>query len=96
MRFTKLEQLTDRCTVVDRRVARQAVAKAEAAERRLAEPDSREALEQFEAAEELYCLAKLSQRKARRALQRAEVRHGVFAFLFSWLAAGKNTHRSVH
>jgi hypothetical protein len=92
---TKLDQLRDRCAAIDRLVDRQAAAQAKAAENRLAHPDSQEALEEFEAAEELYALAKMGQSRARRALQRAERRHAAVAYMFSWLTAGRFSRRSI-
>ncbi len=96
MSLTKLEKLRQHCASVDRLVDRHAAAHRAAAANRLAHPDSLEALHRFEAAEERYCLVKLSQQKARRALQRAERRHAAAAYLFSWLGAGRGTRRSIH
>ena len=89
---TKLDKLRQRCAAVDRLVARQAAAHREAAANRLEHPDSVDALRAFEAAEERYCLMKLSQQKARRALQRAERRHAVVSHLFGWLGTGRSVH----
>jgi hypothetical protein len=87
---TRLEKLRQRCAAVDRLVARQAAAHREAAANRLAHPDSIAALRAFEAAEERYCLMKLSQQKARRALQRAERRHAVVTHLFTRRGTGRS------
>ena len=87
---TKLEKLRHRCAAVDRLVDRQAGAYREAAAHRLAHPDSVAALRAYEAAEERYCLMKMSQQKARRALQRAERRHAVASQLFSWRGTGRS------
>lgn len=87
---TKLEKLRQRCAAVDRLVARQAAAHREAAANRLAHPDSIAALRAFEAAEERYCLMKLSQQKARRALQRAERRHAAVTHLFTRRGTGRS------
>ena len=87
---TKLEDLRQRCAAVDRLVDRQATAHREAAANRLAHPDSIAALRAFEAAEERYCLMKLSQQKARRALQRAERRHAVASHLFGRRGTGRS------
>jgi len=95
VRSTKLEKLRQRCAAVDRLVDRQAAAHREAAAYRLAHPDSVDALLKFEAAEERYCLVKMSQQKARRALQRAERRRAAVLYLFSWLTAGRGTRRSI-
>jgi hypothetical protein len=89
---TKLEKLRQRCAAVDRLVDRQAAAHREAAANRLEHPDSIAALRAFEAAEERYCLMKLSQQKARRALHRAERRHAVLSHLFSRRGTGRSIH----
>ena len=81
---TKVEKLRAECAAVDRLVDRQAAVHREAAANRLAHPDSAEALRAFEAAEERYCLAKMSQAKIRRALQRAERRRAWVPHLLSW------------
>lgn len=89
---TNLDKLRQRCAAVDRLVDRQAAAHREAAANRLEHPDSVDALRAFEAAEERYCLMKLSQQKARRALQRAERGHAVVSHLFGWLGTGRSVH----
>jgi type II secretory pathway component PulL len=94
-RSTKLENLRQRSAAVDRLVDRQAAVHREAAAYRLAHPDSVDALLKFEAAEERYTLVKMSQQKARRALQRAERRHAAVSYLFSWLTTGRGTRRSI-
>jgi hypothetical protein len=78
---TRLEKLRQRCAVVDRLVDRQAAALRKAGAARLADPDSIEALRAFEGAEERYVLARMSQRKAHRALHRAEAIGHVFRVL---------------
>jgi hypothetical protein len=78
---TKTEELRQRCAAVDRLVVRQAAVHREAAAHRLANPDSVEALRAFEAAEERYCLARMSQKRAHRALHRAEALRHVFSVL---------------
>jgi DNA-binding transcriptional regulator YbjK len=81
---TNVEKLRAECAAVDRLVDRQAAVHREAAANRLAHPDSLEALRTFEAAEERYCLAKMSQAKKQRALQRAERRHALVPHLLRW------------
>jgi hypothetical protein len=96
MNSTKVQELRERCAAVDRLVDRTAAAQAEAAANRLAHPDSTEAWWDFEAAEERYCLAKDGQRRARRALHRAELRHAALWYLFAVLTAGRSTRRPMH
>jgi len=87
---TDLDKLRRRCAAIDRLVDRQAAAHRQAAAERLAHPDDVAALHAFEAAEERYCLMKLSQQKAHRALQRAEHRHAVASHLLHWLGTGRS------
>ena len=87
--MSKLEELRRRCAAVDQLVARQAAEQAEAARRYRAMPDSGEAYADLEDAEQLYYLARHSQRQAYRALRRAET----LGLLSSWLLAAK--HRSI-
>jgi hypothetical protein len=68
----KLEQLRRRCAEADRIVDRQAAALAHAMTRRLAEPESPEAIARHEDAEQLHYLAQHNQRRAYRTLQRVE------------------------
>jgi hypothetical protein len=92
---TKLEQLRKRCAAVDQLVARQAAEQAEAVRRYRAMPGSGEAYADLEDAEQLYYLARHSQRQAHRALRRAEARHAALTLLFGWLPAAKRAYRSL-
>ena len=78
---TRPEVLRERCAEASRFVELHAAAHARARARVLAEPDSREALAQLEAAEELHYLAVYELRHARRALHRREA---FDAFIARW------------
>ena len=76
-----IELLRDRSATASRLADQHAVALAEASARRLAEPDSWEAREALETAEQLHYLALYEQRRARRALRRREALEGFLARL---------------
>lgn len=71
-RSSDLEVLRARCAVASRYTELHAAARDRASARVLAEPDSREAFENLETAEQLHYLAAYELRRARRALRRRE------------------------
>jgi hypothetical protein len=77
----RAEALRERCAGASRLVELHAASHARARARALAEPESREALEQLDAAEELHYLAVYELRHARRALRRREA---FDAFIARW------------
>jgi hypothetical protein len=88
-----LEELRARCIAADRLVDRRAAALAQATARHLAQPDSNQAVEQLDAAEELHYLAEYNQRRARRALKRAEARDASVPYLLARLTAARRPSR---
>ena len=81
---TDLEVLRDRCSRASRFVELHAAARDRAGARLVAEPDSPEAREHLEDAEQLHYLAVYELRSARRALRRRET---FDAFVTRWIPA---------